>query len=298
MSLEIYELLKVAEARLADAGCEEAKADAEELLCFLMKFDKTQLFINRSKSMEEKLCDAYFDLLDTRAARKPLHYIIGRRAFMGFDFAVDERVLIPRRDTEILVETLLAYMEREKNPPGGRHVLEIGVGSGAIAVSLCKNRSDLRIRATDISPAALAVARANAAASGVRDRIRFVESDMFDGLRAGLGGAKYHIIVSNPPYIASDVLRTLAPEIREYEPVIALDGGADGLAAYRRIMEKAHLYLKKKGALFLEIGFDQAEAVAGLIAETGRYGAPALFKDLSGNDRVLCARLVTEPRRE
>jgi release factor glutamine methyltransferase len=292
MSLEIYELLRVAEARLADAGCEEAKADAEELLCFLMKFDRTQLFIKRGEKPNEKLCDAYFSLLDARAAGKPLHYIIGRRNFMGFDFAVDERVLIPRRDTEILAEALLDYMKREKKPLCGRRALEIGVGSGAIAVSLCKNRPDLRMKATDISRAALDAARENAAALGVRNRIRFAESDMFDGLYAGPFHAKYHIIVSNPPYIASGVLKTLAREVREHEPALALDGGPDGLAAYRRILEKAHLYLKKKGALFLEIGFDQAETVAGLIKETGRYDAPVLLKDLSGNDRVLYARAL------
>ncbi|MDR2131944.1 MAG: peptide chain release factor N(5)-glutamine methyltransferase [Clostridiales Family XIII bacterium] len=292
MSLEIKEMLRVAEARLADAGCEEAKADAEELLCFLMKFDRTRLFVNWSKEPDEKLCDAYFALLDERASRKPLHYIIGRREFMGLDFAVDERVLIPRQDTECLVEALLAYMEREKKPLRGWRVLEIGVGSGAIAVSLCKNRADLRVKATDISRAALAAARENAAALGVRDRIRFAESDMFDGLRAGLGAAKYHIIASNPPYIPSGALRTLAPEIREHEPAEALDGGADGLDAYRRLMEGAHLYLVKKGAIFFEIGFDQAEAVSDLIKKTGRYEAPSIFKDLSGNDRVVFARAM------
>jgi release factor glutamine methyltransferase len=292
MGLEIKELLRVAEARLADAGCEEAKADAEELLCFLMKLDKTQLFVNRSKEPDEKLCDAYFELLDVRASRKPLHYIIGRREFMGLDFAVDARVLIPRRDTECLVEAVLAYMEREKSPPHGWRALEIGVGSGAIAVSLCRHRADLRMKAVDISPAALDAARENAAALGVHGRIRFAESDMFDGLRTGFGGAKYHIIVSNPPYIPSDTLRTLAPEISEHEPAEALDGGADGLDAYRRLTEGAHLLLKKGGALFFEIGFDQAAAVTDLIEGTGRYAAPAIGKDLSGHDRIVFARLL------
>jgi release factor glutamine methyltransferase len=292
MSLEIKELLRVAEARLSDAGCEEAKADAEELLCFLMKFDRTRLFMYWSKEPDEKLCEAYFDLLDIRASRKPLHYIIGRRAFMGFDFAVDERVLIPRRDTEVLAESVLAYMEREKTPPRGFRALEIGVGSGAIAVSLCKHRADLRVKATDISPEALAVARENAAALGVQSRVRFAKSDLFDALRSGICGAKYHIIVSNTPYIPRDALRTLPPEIREYEPATALDGGADGLDFYRRLTEKAHLYLTKKGALFLEIGYDQADAVTGLIKGTERYEAPAVFKDLSGLDRVVFARAL------
>jgi release factor glutamine methyltransferase len=288
MSLEIKEILKVAEARLSGAGCSEAKLDAEELLCFLMKFDRTRLFMHWGRELDEKLCEAYFRLLDRRAAREPLHYIIGRRAFMGLDFAVDGRVLIPRRDTECLVEAVLAHTEREKSPARWR-ALEIGAGSGAIAVSLCRNRADLKMKATDISSAALALARKNAAALGVADRIRFVESDVFDGLRSGLGGAKYHLIVSNPPYIPSGALPGLEPEISEHEPAEALDGGADGLRFYRRILERAHLFLRKGGAIFLEIGFDQAEAVTGLIKETGRYGAPAVLKDLSGNDRVVSA---------
>jgi release factor glutamine methyltransferase len=145
------------------------------------------------------------------------------------------------------------------------------------------------MKAADISQGALAVAKKNASALGVADRLGFVESDIFDGLRSGPFGAKYHIIASNPPYIPHDVLPTLAPEISEYEPAIALDGGADGLDAYRRILEKAHLYMKKQGVLFFEIGFDQAESVAELIKKTGRCKAPEVFKDLSGNDRVIRA---------
>jgi release factor glutamine methyltransferase len=292
MSLEIKEILQVAEARLKGAGCEEAKTDAEELLCFLMKFDKNQLFMNWGRELDEKLCDAYFELLDIRATRRPLHYIIGSREFMGLGFAVNEDVLIPRQDTEILVETILAHMACEKTPASGWRVLELGVGSGAVAVSLCKNKSDLKIKASDISSAALKVAKKNAAAIGVADRIRFAESDMFDSLRSGLFGAKYHVVASNPPYIPEGVLSTLPPEISEYEPAIALCGGADGLDAYRRILEKAHLYMRKRGALFLEIGFDQAEDVTGLIKETGRYETPEVYKDLSGNDRVIKVRNV------
>jgi release factor glutamine methyltransferase len=146
------------------------------------------------------------------------------------------------------------------------------------------------MKAVDISPSALAVARKNAAALGAAGRIKFAESDMFSGLRSGFGGAKYHLIVSNPPYIPSGVLPTLAPEISAYEPRTALDGGEDGLDAYRCIAKKAHFYLRKRGALFLEIGFDQAEAVTGLLQKTGRYETPEVFRDLSGNDRVVYAR--------
>jgi release factor glutamine methyltransferase len=184
-------------------------------------------------------------------------------------------------------------MERERTPVGDWRALEIGVGSGAVAVSLCKKRTDLKMKASDISAPALAVARKNASALDVAERISFVESDMFDRFGTGLDSAKYHIIVSNPPYIRSGVLPTLAPEIGEYEPAIALDGGADGLDAYRRISEKAHLCLQKRGALFLEIGFDQAEAVTALLNETGRYGEPEVFKDLAGNDRVVHANLIS-----
>jgi release factor glutamine methyltransferase len=290
MSLEIKEILKVAEARLTEAGCEEGKTDAEALLRFLMKFDRTSLFMNWSTILNEKSCDAYFDLVDQRAARKPLQYIVGTQEFMGFSFAVDERVLIPRQDTETLAEAVLAYLRGARRPSNGWRGLDLCTGSGALAVSLCRQWRDLRMTATDVSEGALDAARQNAAAAGVGRRIQFVRSDLFAALRSGFGGRKYHFIVSNPPYVRSGEIPDLQPEIRDHEPRAALDGGPDGLNFYKRMASQAHVYLKKEGVVFLEIGWDQAEAVSRLLARTGKYESPDILRDLAGRDRVLAAR--------
>ncbi|MDR3295053.1 MAG: peptide chain release factor N(5)-glutamine methyltransferase [Clostridiales Family XIII bacterium] len=290
MGLEIKELIQTATARLTAAGCDAGKRDAEELVCFLLRIDRTRLFVTRSQAIDDKLCDAYFALVDTRAGGRPLQYITGKTEFMGIPFSVDERALIPRQDTETLVETVLAHMERSGN--GARRALDIGTGSGAIAVSLCKHSADLKMTATDVSPDALALAKQNAAAAGVAGRIKFVESDMFSALRSGFGGTKYHVIVSNPPYIRSGDIAELQREICEHEPHLALDGGPDGLDAYRVLAGQAHLYLRKGGALFLETGFDQAGAVAWLLEEQGHYAKPETLKDLAGKNRVVAASLL------
>jgi release factor glutamine methyltransferase len=292
MSLEIKEILRIAESRLGEAGCGEARLDADELLCFLLRLDRGKLFMKWNDVLNDKLCEAYFDLVDLRAGRKPLHYITGSREFMGIDFAVDERVLIPRQDTEILVEAVLDYIRAER--PAGRRLrlLDIGAGSGAIAVSLCKYNDDIRAVATDISQDALAVAKKNAAAAGTAGAIKFVRSDIFEGLKRSSSLFGFDIIVSNPPYIRSETLRELEPEIRDHEPAAALDGGPDGLDAYRRIIAGAGGRLKKDGALFLEIGFDQAEDVSALLNDEGRFEAPSIFKDLAGSDRVVFAKVT------
>ncbi|MDR1136438.1 MAG: peptide chain release factor N(5)-glutamine methyltransferase [Clostridiales Family XIII bacterium] len=291
MSLEVKEILKIAEARLFEAGCDESKLHAEELLCFLMEFEKSKLFFRWNDVLSEKSCEAYFDLVDIRASRKPLQYITGVQEFMGIGFEVDERVLIPRFDTETLVTAVLDFMKNEKTPAGGWKALEIGTGSGAIAVSLCKNSDDVKVTATDISADAISAAKKNAASAGVSGRIKFIESDMFSAFKPGITGAKFNIIISNPPYIRSGDIEKLQPEIREHEPVLALDGGEDGLRAYRSISESAHLYLKKKGVIFLEIGYDQAEAVGSLPGITEHFTDVRIFKDLGECDRVFAARL-------
>jgi release factor glutamine methyltransferase len=289
MGLEIKEILKIAEARLTEAGCDEARLDAEALLCFLLRLDRGELFMRWSDSMGDKGCEAYFGLVDVRAGRKPLHYITGEREFMGVKLAVDGRVLIPRRETETLAEAAIGHMEAGRQPVGGWRVLDLCTGSGALAISVCAANAAARMTATDISGDALDLARANAASARLQSRIRFVRSDMFDGLRSGFGGARFDLIMSNPPYVRSGDLPGLQPEISMHEPALALDGGADGLDAYRKIAGRAHAYLRKRGRLFLEIGHDQAEAVMELLRGEGKYGAPTVIKDLGGNDRVISA---------
>jgi release factor glutamine methyltransferase len=287
MGLEIKEILKIAEARLTEAGCDEARLDAEALLCFLLRLDRGALFMRWSDTLGDKGCEAYFGLVDERAGRKPLQYITGERDFMGVRLAADRRALIPRRETEALAEAATEHMRAGRQPVGGWRALDLCTGGGALAISICAANASVRMTASDISGDALALARENAASNRLQGRIKFVRSDMFDGLRAGLGSAGFDLIVSNPPYIRSGDIQGLQPEISLHEPALALDGGEDGLDAYRRIAGRAHAYLRKKGRVFLEIGHDQAEAVTELLLREGSYGPPTVTKDLGGNDRVV-----------
>lgn len=285
--MEIREILRIAEARLREAGCPDPKRDAEELMCHMMDFDRSRFFMKLGDVLSENGCENYFQLIDLRATRKPLQYIVGSQEFMGLNFKVDPSVLIPRQDTETLVEAALEHM-KSGAPLGGWRVLDVGTGSGAIAVSICAKESAARAMASDISPEALGLAAANAAAAGVSSRVKFVLSDMFDGL--GTGG-RFHFVLSNPPYVKRQDLPFLQEEVSGHEPAIALDGGVDGLDFYRILARDAARRLKKRGRILLEIGFDQAEQVRELFEETGRYEEFAVKKDLAGHDRVFSALL-------
>jgi len=287
MSIQLKELLKVGENRLKNAGVEDAKIDAEQLLMHVLHYDKKKIFMNWSKPLEEDDCMDYFDILDRRSAGEPSQYIIGEQEFMGIPFIVDSRVLIPRQDTEILVEKVHAYAVSKRKP---LKLLDLCTGSGAIAVSLAVKNPSLKISASDISEEALDVATSNAASTDVLKKINFIKSDLFDNFKTGLGKPKFDIIVSNPPYIKHSVLQTLQREIYEHEPMIALDGGEDGLTYYRRIIKDAPDFMKNDSSLFLEIGYDQAEAVVKLINDGGRYREDIeVIQDLPGQDRIIVA---------
>lgn len=295
MSLIIKELLKIGETALEKAECMDPKLDAELLMLYLLSINKQQLFMKSPTLLDEKTCEAYFKLIDTRAGGMPVQYITGEQEFMGIPFLVNENVLIPRQDTETLVEEALSEIEKEtgsgRTPRGGYQILDLCCGSGAIGVSLGKLLNHAKVTATDISKKALEVAEQNAKNAGVGKKIKFVESNLFATLRKGIRGSKYHLIISNPPYIESEVIPTLQREVREHEPMIALDGGPDGLNFYRRIVEEAPDYLKKGGLLMLEIGHNQGIALRELIGEIGKYEEPEVIKDLAGHDRVVKCRI-------
>jgi release factor glutamine methyltransferase len=292
MSLIIKELLQIGEFALSKAGCMDPRIDAELIMMFLLKIDKQQLFIKSPALLDEKTCEGYFRLIDVRAGGMPVQYITGEQEFMGITFKVNEDVLIPRQDTETLVEEMIQDMKAmSKTPRGGWQILDLCCGSGAIGVSLCKLVKDVKGTASDISGKALGVARENAQNAGVIKLMKFVESDLFHAMRKGIGGTKFHLIASNPPYIRRDVVSTLQREIVEHEPLLALDGGVDGLEFYRSIVAEAPDYLKPEGLLYLEIGHDQAEAVCILLEETGRYDGISVVRDLVGHDRVIKCRL-------
>ena len=270
--MTIREALRLAEARLEQAGVPDADVDAAYLLASVLKEDTLAMRINGHRELAAPQRAAFDALCDRRAA---LQYILGETEFMGLTFHVEPGVLIPRADTEILVEKALAWMK-----PGAR-VLDIGTGSGAIAVSLAKLGRQAQVTAVDVSDRALEIARRNAERNGAA--VEFVKSDCFSALK----GRKYDMIVSNPPYISEDEMRGLMPEVTR-EPELALFGGADGLDFYRRISREAPEYLNEGGCLLFEIGWLQKEAVSALVK--AHIGEPFALRDYGQNWRVVGAK--------
>jgi len=231
---------------------------------------------------------AYAERLDRRLRNEPVQYITGRREFMGLDFIVSRDVLIPRCDTEILAEYVINELKGRRSV----RILDLGTGSGAIAVSIAKYIRDALVIGVDISPGALKVAKHNSSMHGTADRVSFICGDLFKPLAGGHYQGYFDAIVSNPPYIPSNDIVTLMPEVRDYEPKTALDGGPDGLGFYRRIIAEAPLYLKPGGLVAVEMGYGQAGEVEGIFASAGRYGPVRLLQDLSGIERVAAAWII------
>ena len=273
--MTIREALRLAAARLEQAGVPDADVDAAYLLASVLKEDTLAMRINGHRELAAPQRAAFDALCDRRAVREPLQYILGETEFMGLTFHVEPGVLIPRADTEILVEKALAWMK-----PGAR-VLDIGTGSGAIAVSLAKLGRQAQVTAVDVSDRALEIARRNAERNGAT--VEFVKSDCFSALK----GRKYDMIVSNPPYISADEMRGLMPEVTR-EPELALFGGADGLDFYRRISREAPEYLNEGGCLLFEIGWLQKDAVSALVK--AHIGEPFALRDYGQNWRVVGAK--------
>lgn len=273
--MTIREALRLAAARLEQAGVPDADVDAAYLLASVLKEDTLAMRINGYRELTAPQRAVFDALCDRRAAREPLQYILGETEFMGLTFHVEPGVLIPRADTETLVEKALEWMK-----PGAR-VLDIGTGSGAIAVSLAKLGRQAQVTAVDVSDRALEIARQNAKRNGAA--VEFVKSDCFSALK----GRKYDMIVSNPPYISEDEMRGLMPEVTR-EPELALFGGADGLDFYRRISREAPEYLNEGGCLLFEIGWLQKDAVGALVK--AHIGEPFALRDYGQNWRVVGAR--------
>ena len=279
MSLSVKEILNIGQRRLQDAGISDADLDCKLLYCFMRNITRTQLILMYQNVLEDRLCDEYFRLIDERASGKPLQYITGTQEFMGLEFDVNESVLIPRQDTETMVEDVISVIKdgalRGESLEGtGRRewdILDLCTGSGAIGISLAK------------------LLTKNAGKLGVSKNIKFAEGDMFAPFDGRFKKKKFDLIVSNPPYIESAVIQTLQTEVRDHEPVSALDGGEDGLDFYRIIAGEAGEFLKKRGVLFLEIGCDQGNAVKELLTEAGGYSDIRCLKDLAGRDRIIYA---------
>lgn len=271
--MEYQEVYRWGASQLAEAGIEEASLDARLLLEEICGTDRNFLLVHGKEQVSEEKYEDYVKYIALRKSRMPLQQIVGYQEFMGLKFKVTPDVLIPRQDTEILVEEVMRYLH------DGMHILDMCTGSGCILLSLLRYSNDCTGTGCDISQKALEVARENARALGLK--ASFVQSDLFETVYD-----KYEFIVSNPPYIPTDVISTLMEEVKNHEPLTALDGREDGLYFYRRIVKEAKEHLYPGGMLFFEIGWDQAQAVSALMEEAG-YQEVTVCKDLAGLDRVV-----------
>lgn len=304
MSLPLKELISIGAKQLRDAGVADAEIDAKELYCFMQNMDRTALMLRWQEVLQDNQCEAYFDLIERRASRVPLQHITGRQEFMGLPFEVNDKVLIPRQDTETMVEDALELLDkgtlrRQEYTGGlgkGTDVLDLCCGSGAIGISIAKLAKGAHVTCSDLSKEALEVAQRNARLNDCKS-VKFTESDMFDAFCGRLGKKKFNLIISNPPYIPPSVIEGLEPEVRDHEPMMALDGGEDGLDFYRIIAQQAPEHLKNGGVLMMEIGFDQRDAVKGLLQETGRFEKIVGLTDLTGKDRIIVAILSKNPQK-
>lgn len=274
----IGEALRAGKARLKAAGKEEYAFEAELLLEKAAGLNRTALFLRSEESLSEEVLAAYEGFLSERETGRPTQYILGEWEFMGLPFHVGEGVLIPRGDTEILVETILEKQQSESM----KSILDIGTGSGCIPISLGHYGKFENIMAVDISPKALGYATKNARENHIK--VDFYESDLFSNMPVEWKG-KLDAIVSNPPYIPKKDIEELMTEVKDFEPLNALDGGEDGLDFYRQIVKESREWIRPDGWLFFEIGYDQGEALLSLLSEFG-YTEIGLRQDLAGLDRV------------
>lgn len=277
------ELINEGKNRLEYAGVPDVDIDGELLWLYCSNQSRTDLITFRDREVTEKEKNEYFNLIDKRCKRIPLQYITGKQCFMGFDFYTAENVLIPRFDTEALVEQVDIFLKK-KYGQGDMSILDMCCGTGCIGISLKLMNKNADVDLCDISDDAIRLTKKNAEKHNVKCNI--IKSDLFEKINR-----KYDIIVSNPPYVESDVIDCLMPEVRDYEPRLALDGDTDGLKFYKKIIADAEKFLNDEGYLFFEIGNNQAHDVQQLLVDND-FTDIHVVKDLCKNDRVVYGGLL------
>ena len=297
MSLLVKEMLTMGEKQLMDSDIADATRDCKILYCYMMDIPFSKIILEYQEVLQDRLCDKYFELIDRRSKGEPVQYIMGCQEFMGLEFIVNENVLIPRQDTETLVEDALEIINtgtlRGEDMDVKRKewdILDLCTGSGAIGVSLARIANKVNVTCSDISEGAIKVAKENAQKHGLAKSMKFEQGDLFKPFNKHFHKQKFDMIISNPPYIKSSVIPTLQREVCEHEPLSALDGGESGLDFYERIVSGVGSHLKKGGVLLMEIGNDQGEAVSGLLSRNGEFTSIRVLKDLAQRDRIVFAK--------
>lgn len=276
--MKIEELLREGKKVLEKNNIEEASIISRILLEYVLKIDRNKLVINKDEEVENNKENEYMGYIKEVVAGKPVQYITNKQEFMGLSFFVDENVLIPQPDTEILVEEAIKYANQIKE---NVEILDMCTGSGCIGVALAKHVKNAKVTLVDISTKALEVAKKNAKENEVKEKVNFIQSDMFENIKS-----KFDVIVSNPPYIKTKVINELDLQVQN-EPHLALDGGENGLKFYEILINEAPKYLKENGKIFLEIGYDQKKEVEELARNSKLYKKIENVKDLANNDRVI-----------
>lgn len=283
-SWTILKLLRWTTSYFTKHQVENPRASAEILLAHTLGYQRIDLYIRYEQPLTKQELATFKSYIQRRVKREPTAYIVGSKEFWSKNFAVTFDVLIPRPETECLVETVLAGL-KSWNPEKPKRILELGTGSGAIAVAIASERPMDQVFASDISFKAIQIAQQNARNHQIDNRILFFLSDWFEALNQAQ--TCMDMIVSNPPYIPTHVIDTLQPEIRLYEPRISLDGGIDGLSAIRHIIQYSYDYLVDNGRLVLEIGHDQKKKIEAFVIDFKRYKSIRFIKDYSGYDRIV-----------
>lgn len=276
----ISSLLNHASESLSHHQIPTPRLDAEVLLAQVLKTDRKGLCLAWGTIVPEQEKETFQNLIARRIKEEPVSYIIGKKEFWSLTFKVTQAVMIPRPETETLVEEALKIFSPQSSPS----IVDLGTGSGAISIALATELPQASIIAIDISPEALSIAKENAFSHGVRS-IRFIEGNLFEPLEGER--TPFDLIISNPPYIPTNEIPHLPPGIRDYEPAVAFDGGPDGLEFYRKIIREAHHYLNPGGFLLLEVGKGQGHDVARIMVETRKFSSPEIINDLSGIVRVV-----------
>ncbi len=279
--MEINQLIRIGVDRIKGRQYGNAVLEATLLLGKLMNVDKVHIYTHGKEQVPDEIVNKFLEAIEKRSKGYPIQYIIKEKEFMGLNFYIEEGVLIPRPDTEIIVEYILEYIDK-RHSQEQINILDIGIGSGAIGLSIAYYKKNVHVCGVDISHKALEVANINKDRFNLSN-VKLIKSDLFEKISEE---EKFHIIVSNPPYIPTEDMESLQEEVKNYEPRTALDGGKEGMDFYRRIIPESRKYLKEEGLLIFEIGYHQAKDVSHIMIENG-FKDIKILKDLQGLDRAV-----------